>query len=138
MFAATTRAWYLPTWGQRPDAGDFADCPRSIADAQAFVDGYAVRVRLDAHRSVDLDCTGPGQPAGATEQGDVVVGQGGLDIHLGGRGRIAGLVDRLTRSQQCRRGNAGPVGALAADKLALDHGHAQSAVGQGARAVLAG
>ena len=45
---------------------------------------------------------------------------------------------RLTRAQQRLRGDARPVGALAAEQLALDDRHAQAALGQAVGAVLAG
>jgi hypothetical protein len=44
----------------------------------------------------------------------------------------------LTRAQQRLGGDARPVGALAADQLALDDGDAQSAGSQRRSAVLAG
>jgi hypothetical protein len=47
-------------------------------------------------------------------------------------------VDRFAGAEQRLRGNAGPVGTLAADQLALDDGDAQSAGSQRRRAVLAG
>ena len=51
---------------------------------------------------------------------------------------LARAVDRLAGPQQRLGGNAGPVGALAADQLTLDDRDAQAALGQRARAVLAG
>ena len=53
------------------------------------------------------------------------------------RRRVAGGVHRLARTQQRLRGDARPVGALAADELALDHRDAQAALGKRASAVLA-
>ena len=53
------------------------------------------------------------------------------------RRRLARPVDRLARPQQRLRRDAGPVGALAPDELALDDGDAQAALGQRAGAVLA-
>ena len=106
--------------------------------------------------AVDLDDARAGEPAGAAQQVDAVVGQPALlsgvgvvgdhevapgerrlDVDLGARGRLARPVDRLARAQQRLRRDARPVRALAADQLALDDGHAQAALGQGARAVLA-
>ena len=106
--------------------------------------------------AVDLDDARAGEPAGAAQQVDAVIGQPALlsgvgvvgdhevapgerrlDVDLGGRGRLARPVDRLARPQQRLRRDARPVRALAADELALDDGHAQAALGQRARAVLA-
>jgi hypothetical protein len=47
-------------------------------------------------------------------------------------------VHGLARAQQCLGRDAGPVGALAADELALDEGDVQTCGGQRGRAVLAG
>ena len=48
-----------------------------------------------------------------------------------------GPVDGLARPQQRLRRDAGPVGALASDELALDDGDTQAALGERARAMLA-
>ena len=107
--------------------------------------------------AVDLDDAGPGEPAAAAQQGDPFVGQPALlagvgvvgdhevapgerrlDVDLGGRRRVARAVHRLARAQQRLGRDARPVGALAADQLALDERDAQPALGQRARAVLAG
>ena len=53
------------------------------------------------------------------------------------RRRVARGVHRLAGAQQRLRRDARPVGALAADQLALDEGDAQAALGQRAGAVLA-
>ena len=53
------------------------------------------------------------------------------------RRRLARGVHRLARAQQRLRRDARPVGALAADQLALDERDAQAALGQRAGAVLA-
>ena len=108
---------------------------------------------LDA---VDLDHPGTRETAAPTDQIDLVVGQPallsgvavvgdhevapgerGLDIDLGACGGIARRVDRFSGAQQRLRRDAGPVGALPADELALDDGDAQAALRQGARAMLA-
>ena len=54
------------------------------------------------------------------------------------RRRLAGAVHGLARAQQRLRRDARPVGAFAADQLALDDGDAQPARGQRGGAVLAG
>ena len=108
---------------------------------------------LDA---VDLDHPGPGEPPAPADQIDPVVGQPSLlsgvgvvgdhevapgqrrlDVDLGAGGGIARRVDRFAGAQQRLRRDAGPVGALPADELALDDGDAQAALRQRARAVLA-
>ena len=100
---------------------------------------------------------GAGQPAVPAEQVDAVLGQPallagvgvvghhevppgqhGLDVDLRGGPGLACAVHRFARPQQGFRGNAGPVGALAADQFSLDDGHPQSPRGQGCCAVLAG
>ena len=107
--------------------------------------------------AVDLHRAGAGEPAAAAQQVDAVVGepallagvgvvgdhevapgQRGLDVDLGGRRRVARGVDGLARPQQRLGRDARPVGALAADQLALDDRHAQAALGQRAGGVLAG
>ena len=89
--------------------------------------------------AVDLDHARPGEPAAAAQQVDPLVrqpallpgvgvvrdhevtpGQRRLDVDLGGRGRLARAMDRLARAQQRLGRDAGPVGALTADQLALD------------------
>ena len=99
----------------------------------------------------------PGEPAAAAQQVDAVVRQPALlpgvgvvgdhevaprerrlDVDLRGRRRLARAVHRLARPQQRLRRDARPVGALAADQLALDDRDAQPALGQRAGAVLAG
>ena len=105
--------------------------------------------------SVDVDDTRTGQPAGAAQQVDLVLGQPAhltgvgvvrdlevtpcehrLDVHLGTRGGFVRPVHRLAGTQQRLRGNARPVGALSPHQLALDDGDAQSTFRQGSRAVL--
>ena len=85
----------------------------------------------------------PCQPlllAGVGVVGDheVAPGQRRLDVDLRGRRRVARRVHGLARAQQRLGRDAGPVGALAADQLALDDGDPQAALGQRAGAVLAG
>ena len=106
--------------------------------------------------AVDLDAAHSGEPAGAADQVDalarqpallagvgvvrdheVAPGQRRLDVDLRARRRLAGRVHGLARAQQRLRRDARPVGALAADELALDEGDAQTALGERAGAVLA-
>src|SRR5262249_58967803 len=74
---------------------------------------------------------------GVVRDHEVAPREHGLQVDLGGRGRLARGLDGLARAQQRLRRDAGPVRALAAHELALDDGHAQAALGQRARAVLA-
>ena len=82
-----------------------------------------------------------GQPAllagvGVVGDHEVAPGERGLDVDLRGRRRVARAVHRLARPQQRLGRDARPVGALAADQLALDDGDAQPALGERAGAVL--
>ena len=107
--------------------------------------------------AVDLDDPGPGEPAAAAQQVDAVVGQPALlagvgvvgdhevtpgerrlDVDVGARRGLARGMHRLAGAQQRLGGDAGPVGALAADQFALDERDPQAALGQLAGAVLAG
>src|SRR5262249_13290495 len=107
--------------------------------------------------AIDFDRAGPGQSAGATQQGDTAVGQPallacvgvvrdhevppgqcGLDVDLCTRTRVPRVLHRLARAKQRLRRNAGPVRALAADELSLDDCDAQPACSERRRAVLAG
>ena len=74
---------------------------------------------------------------GVVRHHEVAPGQRGLDVDLRGRAGVARALHRLARAQQRLRRNAGPVGALAADQLALDDGDAQPARRQRRGAVLA-
>ena len=104
--------------------------------------------------AVDLDHAGPGEPASAADQVDALAGQPALlpgvgvvrdhEVAVGQRRRHVDLraargllrpVHRLAGAQQRLGRDAGPVGAFAADQLALDQGDPQAAVGQFARAV---
>ena len=106
--------------------------------------------------AVDLDDPGAGEPPAAAQQLDAAIGKEALlagvgvvgdhevtpgerrlDIDLRGRGGLARPMDRLARPQQRLRRNAGPVGALPSHELALHDRHAQTALRQRARAVLA-
>ena len=60
-----------------------------------------------------------------------------VDVDLRGRRRFVRGVHGLARAQQRLGRDARPVGALAADQLALDHRDAQAALGERAGAVLA-
>ena len=112
-------------------------------------------VRGVAH-TVDLDDSRAGEPPAAAQQVDAPIGQQALlagvgvvgdhevtpgkrrlDIHLGARGGLARPMDRLARPQQRLRRDASPVGALPAHELALHDRHAQTALRQSARTVLA-
>ena len=62
----------------------------------------------------------------------------GADVDFGLRRRLAGTVDGLARTQQGFRRNARPLGALAADELALDEGDTQPTFSESADTVLAG
>ena len=84
-----------------------------------------------------------GQPAllagvGVVRDHEVAPGERRLDVDLRGRRRVARGVHRLAGAQQRLRRDARPVGALAADELALDERDAQAALGERAGAVLAG
>jgi hypothetical protein len=68
---------------------------------------------------------------------EVAPGQGPLDVRVCGRLGVASSVDRLARAQQRLGRDARPVGALPADELTLDQGHAKATFGQGAGTVLA-
>ena len=57
---------------------------------------------------------------------------------LGGAGRLARRLQRLAGAQQRLGRDAAPVGALAAEQLALDDRDAQAALGEARGAVLAG
>ena len=143
-------------------AGRLAVGPHAVELAQAR-DGRHDRigtVRQDdvfggvAH-AIDLDHARPGEPAGAAQQLDafarqpallagvgvvrdheVTPGKHGVDVDLGARRCAAGGMHRLARAQQRLGRDARPVGALAADQLALDDGDAQATLGQRAGAVL--
>src|SRR5207244_5071216 len=106
--------------------------------------------------ALDLDGARAGDPASAAQQVDAMIGQPALlpgigvvrdhevtpckrrlDIDLGARGRLSRPMNRLARPQQRLRRNARPVGTLPSHQLAFYDGHAQAALGQSARAVLA-
>ena len=111
--------------------------------------------------SSDLHAAGAGQPGGAAQHLDplrlevlrlgavlvarhheVAPSERALGVDAAAHGlararRLARRLERLARAQQRLRRDAGPVVALAADQLALDDRHAQAAVGQVPRAVLA-
>ena len=89
--------------------------------------------------AVDLDDARPGEPAAAAKQVDALVGEPALlagvgvvrdhevapgerrrDVDLRARRRLARRVHRLAGAQQRLGRDARPVGALAADELALD------------------
>ena len=74
---------------------------------------------------------------GVVRDHEVPPGQRGGHVHLGVARGLAHPVDRLTGPQQRLGGDAGPVRALAADEVPLDHRHPQAAVGQGPGTVLA-
>ena len=141
-------------------ASRFAQTPSSsrspgIGGVDRVGPGRHDDVRRRMAHAVDLDHARPGEPAGAAQEVDAValqpallpgVGVVGdhevaprqrrLDVDLrGGRGLARG-VHRLARSQQGLRRDARPVRALAADQLSLDEGDPQTALGQGAGAVL--
>ena len=100
---------------------------------------------------------GPGEPAAAAQQIDAVVGeplrracvgvlrdhvvaprQCRFDVDVRSRGRVVRVVYGFTRAEQGLGRDAGPVGALASHQLTLDHGDAETALGQRAGAVLTG
>ncbi len=68
----------------------------------------------------------------------VAPGERGRDVDLCSRRGVIRIVHGFTRTEQGLGRYAGPVGALAADELALDDGDAQTPFSQRARAVLAG
>ena len=107
--------------------------------------------------AVDLDDARPGESAAASQQVDPRAGQpvllagvgvvgdhevapgerrGDIDLRIGRR--VARGVDGLARAQQRLGRDAGPVGALAADELALGERDVQSRGGQRGGGVLAG
>ena len=144
-----------------PVTSRLVQTPVELAQAR---DGRHDRIRAGRHddvpggvaHAVDLDHARPGQPAGAAQQVDalarqpallagvgvvrdheVAPGQRRLDVDLRGGRRLARALHRLAGAQQRLGRDARPVGALAADQLALDEGDPQAAVGQLAGAVLA-
>ena len=107
--------------------------------------------------AVDLDHAGSGQPAATAKQVDALLGEPPLlagvgvvrnhkvapgkrrrDVDLRGRRRVVGAARGLPRAQQRLGRDAGPVGALAADPLALDECDAQAALRERADTMLAG
>ena len=68
---------------------------------------------------------------------EVTPGERLLDPDLGGPGGLARSLHGLPRPEQRLGGDARPVGALAADQLALDDRDPQTALGKLAGAVLA-
>ena len=107
--------------------------------------------------AVDLDDTWSGQPAGAAQQVNVMIGQPPLlsgvgivrdhEVTPGKRGfhvnlrvpcGLACAIYRLARAEQRLGRNARPIGALTADQVALDERDAQPALGQCRGAVLSG
>ena len=83
-----------------------------------------------------------GQPAllpgiGVVGHHEVPPGQHGLDVDLRRGPGVPCALHRFPRAQQGFRGNAGPVGTLAADQFPFDDGHPQSPGGQSCCAVLA-
>src|SRR3954447_25393593 len=106
--------------------------------------------------AVDLDRARTGEPPAAAQQVDAVIGEPAvlsrigpvrghevapgerrLDVDLGGGRGVARPVHRLARPQQRLGRNARPVRALTAHELALDDGHAQTALRELPCAVLA-
>ena len=69
---------------------------------------------------------------------EVAPGERGLGVDRRRRGRLVGRVGGLAGAQERLRRDARPVRALAADQLALDERDAKAALGERARAVLAG
>ena len=136
--------------------------PNALELAQAR-DGRHDRVRSggDHHvfggvaLPVDLDHACPGEPAAPAQQVDAIVrkpallagvgvvrnhevtpGKRAVDVDLGARRRVTRGVHCLTWAQQRLRGDAGPVGALATDQLALDDRDPKAALRQLAGTVL--
>src|SRR4051794_21564480 len=106
--------------------------------------------------AVNLDNPWTGEPAGATQQVDVVVGQPvrcplvgvvrdhevapgehRLHIDLSAGSGVPRSLRRLTRTQQALGRDAGPVGALTPHQLALDDRDPQAALDQRTGTVLA-
>jgi hypothetical protein len=105
---------------------------------------------------VDLHYADPGDAARPAQQVDAMFGEPALlagvgiardhevtprecarDVDLGVGAHREHAVHRLARAQQRLRRDARPVGALAADQLALDDGDAQPALGERASGVFA-
>ena len=139
----------------RPDSLELAEARNGRNDRISA--GGNDDVLRGVEHAVDLDhaCTrelaGPaqqvdalgGEPAllagvGVVRHHEVAPGQRLLDIDLCGRGSLARAMDRLAGPEQRLGRDARPVGALAADELALDKGDPQAALGEYAGAVLAG
>ena len=143
----TSRLVHTPSSSRRPGTGG--------------ITGSAPLARIDVPggvpRAVHLDHAGPGQPAGTAQEVDPVVrqpallpgvgvvrdhevppGQRGRHVHLGVARGLPRPVHRLAGPQQRLGRDAGVVRALAAGQLALHDGDPQPALGQLARAVLAG
>ena len=106
----------------------------------------AVDVHLPAPASRPVPAqqrdAGVGQPLllpgiGVVGDHEVTPGERRLDVDLGRRQRVAGRVHGLAGSQQRLRRDAGVVGALTTDQLALDDGDPQAPLGQRSSAVLA-
>src|SRR5262249_38420576 len=107
--------------------------------------------------AVDLDGSGTGERAVPTDQIDPVLGepalltrvgvvgdleiapcQRGVDVDGGRRGGLLRRMRRPARAEQGLGGHARPVGALAADELALDERPPEPALCKRAGAVLPG
>jgi len=87
-------------------------------------------------QQLDTGALGPGRLAGVVVAvGHVVApAERRLGVEAGGHGlgragRLARGRQRLARTEQGLRGNAGPVGALAAQQLALHNRHALAGLG---------
>jgi hypothetical protein len=82
-----------------------------------------------ADRCLDPPASAPAG-IGVVRDHEVAPGKRRLDVDLGARGRLACPTDRLARQQQRLRRDARPGRALPSHELALDHRHAQPALGQ--------
>ena len=142
----TSRLVQTPSSSRRPGTGGMTGSEPVATTTCLAVCAHAV----------DLDHARPGELAAAAQQVDALArqpallpgvgvvrdhevppGQRRLDVDLRAGRRLARALHRLAGAQQRLGRDARPVGALAADQLALDHGHPQAAVGQLTGAVLA-
>ena len=137
-----------------PDAVELSQTRNRRDDRIGAVGQHHVLGRVP--HPVDLHYAGPGDAARPAQQVDAMFGEPALLAGVGiardhevsprERGREVDLrvrahreraVHRLAGAQQRLRRDARPVGALTADQLALDDGHAEAAFGERAGGVLA-
>ena len=138
-----------------PDARELAQARDGGDDGVGAARDHDVLGRVTD--AVDLHDARSGEAARPADEGDAAVGEPALlpgvgplrdhvvaprerrpHVHLRARPDVARALHGLAGAEQRLGRDARPVGALAPDQLALDHGDAQAALGQGGGAVLAG